>query len=185
MWTCTLCSTNITYLKPRLPAHTHSGGMTEEETEKEVLPQQLLQPVSVQMFHLQCLSVPMLLQTGEMDCNIIQKLSSTKFIYRFHNLLLMSVPERRTHLSWHSRQWTSIGSISLSIRASMGGLRSEDRSFRADWTAFSWTTGSSLPALATSCSKFVAARLLSKSSSSETKTYYDDLPVLRPSTTID
>lgn len=85
----------------------------------------------------------------------------------------MSIPEQRTHLSWHSRQWTRIGSISLSIRASMGGLRSEDRSFRADWTAFSCTTGSSLAALATSCSRFVVARLLSKSSSSETSADYD------------
>jgi len=55
----------------------------------------------------------------------------------------------------------------------MGGLRSEDRSFRADWTAFSCTTGSSLAALATSCSRFVVARLLSKSSSSETSADYD------------
>lgn len=92
-----------------------------------------------------------------------------------------SIPEQRTHLSWHSRQWTSIGSISLSIRASIGGLRSEDRSFRADWTAFSCTTGSSLAALATSCSRFVVAKLLSKSSSSETSADYD-FPMLRFST---
>jgi hypothetical protein len=43
--------------------------MTGEETERGALPQLLLQPVSVQKFHLQYLSVPMLLQTGEMDWN--------------------------------------------------------------------------------------------------------------------
>jgi len=155
--------------------------MTGEETEREVLPQQPLQLVSVQMFHLQCLSVPTLLQTGEMDCKSMQKLSSIRSVYQLCNLPAMSIPGQRTHLSWHSRQWTSIGSISLSIRASMGGLRSEDRSFRADWTAFSFTTGSSLAALATSCSRFVVARLLSKSSSSETSADYD-LAMLRFST---
>lgn len=147
--------------------------MTGEETERGVLPQQPLQPVSAQMFHLQCLSVPTLLQTGEMDCNSMQKLSSISSVYQLCNLPVISIPRQRTHLSWHSRQWTSIGSIPLSIRASMGGLRSEDRSFRADWTAFSCTTGSSLAALATSCSRFVVARLLSKSSSSETSADYD------------
>jgi len=72
---------NITYLEPKQPVHTHSGGMTGEETEREVLPQQTLQPVSVQMFHLLCLSVPTLLQTGEMDCNITKKLSSITSVY--------------------------------------------------------------------------------------------------------
>jgi hypothetical protein len=67
--TRTMCLTDMAYLKPRRLAHTHSGGMKGEETGRGALPQLLLQPVSAQMFHLQYLSVPMLLQTGETDCN--------------------------------------------------------------------------------------------------------------------
>jgi hypothetical protein len=122
--------------------------------------------VSVQMFHLQCLSVPMLLQTGEMDCNNTWRESSSIWLFRDFTDLYKGCLGIN-HLSWHSRQRTNTGSISLSMRASMGGLRSEDRSFRADWTAFSWTAGLSLPALATNSSRFAVARFLSKSSSSE------------------
>jgi hypothetical protein len=81
----------MTYLEPRQPAHTHSDGKREEETERGALPQQLLQLVSEQMFHLQCLSVPMLLQTGETDCNNTEGWSSMKFVYRFHGFILIFV----------------------------------------------------------------------------------------------
>jgi hypothetical protein len=52
------------------------------------------------------------------------------------------------------------------MSASMGGLRSEDRSFRAACTAANWISGSGLDALATICSKPANERPLSASSSS-------------------
>jgi hypothetical protein len=53
--------------------------MRGEELERVALPQHLLQPVSVQMFHLRYLSMPMPLQIGEMDYNNKEKYEFRQF----------------------------------------------------------------------------------------------------------
>ena len=70
-------------------------------------------------------------------------------------------------LSSHARQLTRTGKIPELMRASMGGFRSDDRSFRAAWTAASWMAGSVLLALSTMVSKLAVDRFSRMSSSSE------------------
>ena len=70
-------------------------------------------------------------------------------------------------LSSQARQLTRTGKIPELMRASMGGFRSDDRSFRAAWTAASWMAGSVLLALSTMVSKLAVDRFSRMSSSSE------------------
>lgn len=77
-----------------------------------------------------------------------------------------------TYLSCLSRQLTSIGKIPLSISASIGGFLSDESSLRADCTAANCFSGISLPASTTNWSRFVHAKFLSMSSSSETLSHF-------------
>ena len=72
----------------------------------------------------------------------------------------------RDGLSEAFKHPTRTGRIPELIKASMGGFRSDDRSFRAAWTAASWVAGSELLAFSTIVSRLAVERLSRMSSSS-------------------
>ena len=73
----------------------------------------------------------------------------------------------REGLSEAFKHPTRTGKMPELIKASMGGFRSDDRSFRAAWTAASWVAGSELFAFSTIVSRLAVERLSLISSSSE------------------